>query len=147
MSGPGTYQGTYAADKVVITIGAVILSGWTDGDYVTAEYAEDRSFSKAGADGEVGRSLNPSRLGTIEVTLSATSGANDQLSAQFGLANLASITAAFPITVIDLSGRTVIGATKGWLKTAPPVTLGKEIGDRVWTFEAADLTMLVGGNG
>lgn len=143
----GDYQGTYAAEKVVVTIGAVIVTGFTDGDFITASYEEDRSFAKAGADGEVGRALNASKLGTITVTLSATSKANDFLSAQFGLASMAGITAAFPIGVVDLSGRTVLGGSKCWVKTAPEVTLGREIGDREWVFGVADLSMFLGGNG
>ena len=69
----GDYQGTYAAEKVVITVGGVILTGTTDGDFVTAKYDEDRYTAKAGADGEVGRSKTASRMGTIEIVLSSSS--------------------------------------------------------------------------
>ena len=36
----GDYQGTYAAEKVIVTVGGVILSGFTDGDFVTAKYVK-----------------------------------------------------------------------------------------------------------
>lgn len=143
----GNFQGTYAAEKVVITVGGVIVSGYTDGDFVTAKYDEDRSFKKAGADGEVGRAVNASRAGTIEIVLSATSGANDELSSIFALESISGTHFAIPVGVADLSGRTLIGATKAWLKTAPDANFGKEIGDRTWVLDCADLTMLIGGNG
>ena len=141
------FQGTYSADKVIITVGSTILSGFADGDFVTASYAEDRATPKAGADGGVGVSRNASKLGTIVVTLSATSAANDALSALFNLDAITGNPVTVPIAVVDLSGRTLIGAANCWLQSTPAVTFGKEIGDREWTFGAADLVMFVGGNG
>ena len=142
----GDYQGTYAAEKVIFTVGGVILSGWTDGDYITVKYDEDRYMSKAGADGEVGRSKNASRMGTFEAVLSSSSKANDELSAIFNLAQIGGIDNPIPIAMADLSGRDVAFCSNGWLKTTPDMVKGKEIGDRTWTFQAADLTMNFGGN-
>lgn len=141
----GTYQGAYSADKVIRTIGGVSISGGGD-DMVSAEYEEDRSSAKVGADGEVAASINPSMLGTITFTLSAASSSNDELSEIVALNSAFSILKAIPISVIDLSGRTVITANKCWLKTAPPVSFGKDVGEREWVFYAADLQMFVGGN-
>lgn len=143
----GDYQGAYSADKVTVTVGGVIVSGFADGDFVSAEYDEDRVFPKSGADGEFGIATNPSRMGKIAITVSATSAANDELSALANLANFGSFSAPIPILIADLSGRTVITATKCWLQKAPTVALGKEIGDREWQFGAGDLLLSVGGNG
>jgi hypothetical protein len=142
----GNFQGTYSADQVIVTVGGVIVSGFADGDFITAQYDEDRFTKMVGADGEVGRSKNPSRAGNIEITLAASSRANDELSALFNLDSLAGVDAPIAIAVSDLSGRTVIGASKGWIKSAPEVTFGKEIGERVWVLDCADLQMFVGGN-
>jgi len=141
------FQGTYSADKVIVSVGSVPLSGFTDGDFITASYAEDRATPKAGADGGVGVSRNASRLGTIVITLSATSAANDALSALFNIGSLTTNIVTLPISVIDLSGRTVISGANCWLQVSPEATFGKEIGDREWTFGAADLVMFMGGNG
>lgn len=143
----GDYQGAYSADKVVVTVGPVIVSGFADGDFVSASYNEDRVFPKSGADGEFGIATNPSRMGTITITLSATSAANDELSAVANLGNFGQFTAPIPISIADLSGRTLIAATKCWLQTSPEVTLSKEISDREWVFGAGDLLLSVGGNG
>lgn len=143
----GDYQGAYNAGKVVVTVGGIIVSGFDDGDFVSASYEGDRATPKVGADGEVGLSINPSRLGTITITLSATSKANDELSALANLNNNSVFTSAFPIGVADLSGRTVIAGTKCWLQTAPDVTFGTEVGSREWVFGVADLLTTIGGNG
>lgn len=141
------FQGTYSADKVIITVGTSTISGFADGDFVSASYAEDRATPKAGADGGVGVSRNASKLGTIVITLSATSAANDALSAMFNLDAITGNTVVVPIGVADLSGRTLIGGANCWLQATPDATFGKEIGDREWTFGVADLVMFMGGNG
>lgn len=146
MFGSGNYQGAYSADKVIVAIAGIVVSGMGDGDFISAEYADDRVTPKAGADGEVAISVNPSKLGTITLTLSAASASNDELSTAYNLANFVGFTAAFPISVTDLSGRTVLAASKCWLQSAPTVTFGKEVGDREYVFGCADLQMQVGGN-
>ncbi|MBX9771683.1 MAG: DUF3277 family protein [Candidatus Obscuribacterales bacterium] len=142
----GDFQGTYAAEKVIVTIGGVILSGFADGDFVTAKYDEDRFTSKTGADGEVGRAKNASKTGTIEIVLSASSFANDELSLLFNLGQMAGITPTIPVAVVDLSGRSLAAAADAWLKTTPDMVFGKEITDRTWTFACAGLTLSYGGN-
>lgn len=142
----GDFQGTYAAEKVIVTVGGVILSGFTDGDFITAKYEEDRYMSKAGADGEVARSKNASRMGTIEIVLSGSSFANDELSALFNLGQIGGIDNPIPIAVADLSGRDVAFCSNGWVKTTPDMVKGKEVGERTWTMQCADLTLNFGGN-
>lgn len=143
----GDYQGTYAAEKVIVTVGGVIVSGFDDGDFVTVKYSEDRYTAKAGADGEVGRSKTASKMGEIEIVLSATSKANDELSALFNLAQIGGIDPAIPIGIADLSGRSFAAASNAWIKTSPDMVFGKEIGSRTWTLQAADLVISYGGNG
>lgn len=143
----GDYQGTYAAEKVVVTVGGVIVTGWGDGDYITAKYDEDRYMAKVGADGEVGRSKNASRLGTIEMVLSSSSKANDELSSLFNLGQIGGIDSPVPVAVSDLSGRDAAFCSNGWLMTTPEMVKGKEVGERTWVFQCADLTLNFGGNG
>lgn len=143
----GDYQGTYAAEKVIVTVGGVIITGFTDGDFVTAKYDEDRYMKKVGADGEVGRSKNASRAGTVEIVLSSTSKANDELSTLFNLAQIGGIDKPIPLGVADLSGRSLMAASKAWIKTAPDMVFGKEVTDRTWTLDCADMLFTFGGNG
>lgn len=143
----GDYSGTYAAEKVIVTVGGVIVTGFDDGDFIDVSYVNDRYTSKAGADGEVSRSKTADRLGEITITLSATSKANDELSALFNLGQIGGFEAPVPFGVADLSGRSFATASKCWIKTAPNMVFGTEVGSREWVLEAADLIMNYGGNG
>jgi hypothetical protein len=135
----GDIQRTYDPQTVVITVGNVIVSGFTDGDFVTVSYDEERYNVKAGADGEVARAKNANRMGTFEITLSATSAANAELSSIFNLEMLGGADVVVPVSVQDLSGTSQAFASKCWLKQAPEFTRGKEVADSVWTISAADL--------
>lgn len=137
----GDFQGTYSAEQVIITVGGVILSGWADGDFITAKYDEDRYSTMIGADGEIARSKTASRAGTIEIVLAHTSLANTELSALFNLSLIGGIDGPIPVGVADLSGRGLITASKCWIKTAPDWVRGKEVGENTWTLQAADLSM------
>ncbi len=137
----GDFQGTYSAEQVIVTVGGLIISGMTDGDFVTAKYEEDRYMPYVGADGEVGRSKNASRLGTIEIVLAHTSLANTELSSLFNLSLIGGIDNPIPFGVADLSGRGLVTASKCWLKMPPDWVRGKEIGECTWTLQAADLSM------
>ena len=85
-------------------------------------------------------------MGTIEIVLSSSSKSNDALSALFNLAQIGGIDNPVPVAVADLSGRDVAFCSNGWLKTTPDMVKGKEIGDRTWVFQCADLTLNFGGN-
>lgn len=142
----GDYTGTYDPTKVIVSIGGVTVTGWTDGDFITARRSSDSYTKKVGADGEVSRAKNADRTGEIELKLSQTSKANDELSALFNLQLLGGSDTTFPIGIADLSGRTVLAAAQCWLRTAPELTFGMEVGERVWMFDTASLIYQVGGN-
>jgi len=137
----GDLQRTYDPQTVVITVGSVIVSGFGDGDFITVNYDEDRYNVKAGADGEVARAKNANRMGTFEITLSATSAANAELSSIFNLEMLGGADVVVPVSVVDLSGSAQAFASKCWLKNPADFVRGKEVGDAVWAIQAADLTV------
>jgi len=53
--------GSYNPSEVVVAVGGVILSGFSDGDHVVARRNEDASSMRAGNDGGVGRAINPNK--------------------------------------------------------------------------------------
>jgi len=139
--------GSYNPSEVVVAVGGVILSGFSDGDHVVARRNEDASSMRAGNDGGVGRAINPNKSGEFEFKLLQTSGANDALSALVNADDLVNGgKSQFPIAVADGSGRSLAVATQCWVKSLPEMTLGKEVGERVWVFSAADLKIFFGGN-
>lgn len=139
--------GTYDPVQVVVTVGGVIVTGFSDGDSIIARRSEDSSFVRAGIDGAVGRARNASKLGEFEFRLLQTSDANDGLSALVAIDDMVNdglITV--PVSVLDGSGRSLAVGTQCWLKNVPEMTFGKEVGERVWIFSVADLKIFSGGN-
>lgn len=133
------FQGTYDPAKVIVTIGQAIISGFSDGEFIKVAFDEDRYFKRIGADGEATRVRNASQAGSIELTLMSSAPSNTDLSAL--------INSREPLTIgiNDLSGSSVVLAQRCWIKTPPDLSFGKDIGDRVWTFDSADIQMTVGG--
>jgi len=138
----GNFQGTYSAEKVIVTIGGVSVHGFTDGDFITAKYDEDRYKKEKGIDGEITRIRTVCNAGSIEFTLMDSSKAIDELN-QFNPAY--GNVAPAPISIADLSGRTLLDASKCWLKTAPDIVKGKEIGESKWVFDCAYMEITYGG--
>lgn len=141
----GKYHGTYDPEKVIVTIGDNIITGFTAGDFITAKYDDDRYFKIIGVDGEVGRIRNPSNSGTVEITLMASSEANQWFSAN-GIAEKYGINKPFNLGIRDLSGKTVLFSEKSWIKSYNDISFSDEISDRVWTIDCADLMMVIGGS-
>lgn len=139
--------GSYDPQKMICSIAGVTLSGFSDGDSIIARRSEDMSFMRVGIDGSVGRARNANKTGEFEFRLLQTSAVNAQLSALFAIDNLSQDGAIdVPISIIDLSGASLCTATAAWLKSIPEGVFGKEVGERIWVFSAADLIIFHGGN-
>lgn len=139
--------GSYDPAQVIVTVGGVILSGFSDGDSITARRAEDNYFTRVGTDGGVARARNSNKLGEFEFRLLQTSEANDLLSALVATNDLVNDgLAVVAISVLDGSGRSLAAATQCWIKTLPEFIMGKEVSERIWIFDAADLKIYYGGN-
>jgi hypothetical protein len=138
--------GSYDPAQVIVTVGGIILSGFSDGDHITARRAEDNYFTRVGADGGVARARNANKMGEFEFKLLQTSTANDLLSALFAVDDLVNDGLTLvPVAVIDGSGRSLAVATQCWLKTLPEGVFGKEVSERIWVLTAADLKIFHGG--
>lgn len=140
--------GTWDASQLNVIIGVLPVTGLSDGDSVVARRNEALYGKRVGMKGAVARARITDKTGQIEVHILQTSAANDAISA---MANLDSLTmdgkAVFPITIADLSGRTVISAGQAWLMQIGDVTFSTNaVAERVYTFECADLKMSLGGN-
>jgi hypothetical protein len=142
-----TLTGSYDPAQVVVTIGGVIVSGFSDGDSIIARRAEDSYFIKVGTDGGVARARNANKSGEVEIKLLQTSGANAALSALVATDDLTNEgLGVFPIAIFDGSGLSLAAATQCWIKQVPEMVMGKEVSDRTWVFYAADLRIFHGGN-
>lgn len=148
MSQNSKLTGTWDGAELTVIIGVTPISGLSDGDSVTARRNNPFYNSRAGNDGAVGRARVTDKRGQVEIHILQTSEVNDLLSGLFQMDSL-SEEGQFvgPIIIKDLSGSTLISAGSAWLMNVGDVAFESgAVGERVWTFEAADLKMWIGGN-
>ena len=135
---------TYDPKGVVATVGGIPISGYADGTFINISRQNDAYSSVAGADGEVSRAKSNDKRGELVLTLLQTSLSNDVLS---GIAQLdeRSNSGVVPIMVKDISGLTTFFSGSGWIRKVPDSEFGKEISNREWAFELAEMEVFVGG--
>ena len=139
--------GSYDPSQVVVTIGGVLVTGWSDGDAIVAERDEDAYSKRVGNDGGVARARNPNMSGSFNFKLLQTSAANAALSSLVATDDLTNQgLPSFPITVVDGSGASLVTATECWIRKVPAATFGREVSEREWIFDAADMVIFHGGN-
>ena len=130
---------SYSPDKVVVLINGIPMTGFGEGDAIEVAPVSELSTSKVGIDGDVTRSMGTDRRCRITVRLMQSSPSNDVLSALVGVDQITG-GRMFPVTVMDLLGRTLIVAAQCWIATRPTVTFGREATEREWTFETGALS-------
>ncbi|CAB4197767.1 Bacteriophage rv5, Orf52 [uncultured Caudovirales phage] len=138
---------TYDPSKLTVIVGGVIVTGFTDGDFITAKRDEDLYMKRVGADGHVARARNGNKSGTIEIKLLQSSPAVNEIAALVALDNfLYDGDILIPISVVNPGdGAELVVATQAWLKTPPEMVFGKEVGERSFVFDCADLKLSLGG--
>lgn len=136
---------TYDPKKVLVIIGGVPMGGFADGEFVSVERSSDAFAKVTGADGITSRAKSNDRSGTMVLTLAQTSPSNRVLSG-FALADEVANAGVVPILIKDAGGDSVYVSGFGWVKKQPPSTFAKEIGNRAWNLDLADLDVFTGGN-
>lgn len=136
---------TYNSKLVTVSFRSALLSGFADGSFIKADASEEDWSLVIGADGEGARGKNNNRSGRVTLTLLATSASNDVLNS-FRREDLLTGQGKGPLVVKDLSGRTLAFAADAWIVGAPSVEFGREVSDREWVFESANLDLSIGGN-
>lgn len=129
---------TYDPRRVIITIGGVPMMGFADGTFIAIERDQDAFSKVTGADGETARSKSNNRAGSIALTLMQTSISNDVLESFAARDELAGA-GIVPILVKDLNGGSVFFSATGWVRKRPGAEYSKEIGNRQWVFDCADM--------
>lgn len=127
----GTAVRSYSPDRVTILVSGIPMTGLADGTFVEISPSVDLSTMQVGADGEVARSISSNKTCSITITLQQTSPSNDALT---GLLEIDSLGGGilFPVSVIDLRGRTVFEASQCWISQRPTITFAQEVSDRAW---------------
>ena len=136
---------TYDPKQVLVIIGGIPMSGFADGTFVSVERTSDTFTKVSGADGIISRSKTNDRSGSLKFTSAQTSPSNDILTG-IALADELANAGVVPVLIKDNSGRSVYVSAFGWVKKPPVSEFGKEITNREWTLDLADLDVFVGGN-
>ena len=121
------------------------MSGFSDGTFLEIDRDEPTWNKIVGADGYVTRGKTNNFSGSLTLTLKQSSPSNDVLSGFMALDEVSN-SAIVPILIKDLSGNSTYFAAQGWIKQYANSTFGKEINDREWTVDLADLDLFVGSN-
>lgn len=135
----------YDPAKHVVTWGPYLISGFGQGTFIKGARDEQAMQKKVGVDGEVVRSRNKNRGGTVEITLLQSSASNDIFSSAAQADELTG-TGVFPLLVQDLLGTTVMFAQNAWLQKPADNERAKEAGENTWILDCDKLDMLVGGS-
>lgn len=129
---------TYDPSEGILAVGGALLESWNT---ITPDFAEDQNLMSVGTTGEVTRTKNANRLGTITINLPQTSSDNAVLSA------LALADTVINISFIDKSGTSVITIPSGVFVKQPSGVFGKDAADgsRDWQL-TGKMTWVGGGN-
>ncbi len=136
---------TYDPKQVVITIGGVPMSGFSDGTFLEVDRNEPTWTMVVGADGLVTRGKTNNLSGTLTLTLKQSSPSNDVLSGFMAL-DEATNSGIVPVFVKDLSGNSTYFSARAWVTQFANSTFGKDINDRQWVLSMDEADIFVGSN-
>ena len=138
---------TYDPKQVVVTVGGTVIGGFADGTFIKVVRDNDMFKKSSGADGVLSRVRVNDFSGVITFTLAQTSPSNDVLSALAnkdpGIGGHADVVA---ININDVITGSVYATTSAWPKKQAEVEYGKDIANREWAFDAADISFATLGN-
>lgn len=136
---------TYDAKKVAVIVGGIPMSGFADGEFISVERDDDAFTKVSGSDGIVSRAKTNNRSGMATLTLAQTSPSNDVLSG-FAIADELDNSGVVPMVIKDLLGNSTFFSGTAWIRKVPTAGFGKEISNREWIFDLAEIDIFIGGN-
>lgn len=134
---------TYSSQDVIMVWGPIPMQAYAD-SFVNVSFVEDQTASTQTPDAYVGRSILPSTMGTIEITLQQNSPTHELLTAVLAAQKESRIIENNTFLITDLNGNSLYTGINACIQGAPTISYGKthEDGLRTWTFLAADLKLL-----
>ena len=136
---------TYDPKQVQVIFGGVPIGGFADGTFINIMRSNDAFTKHSGADGDLTRVKQNDSSGEATITLAQSSASNDYLSG-VALADEASNDGVLPLLIKDLSGTSTFVSGFAWIRKTPDASFGKDIENREWVLDIADLATFVGGN-
>jgi hypothetical protein len=124
---------TYAPGQTILSIGGNLISGFMDGTFITVEREVDAYTKVTGADGEVSRTRNANRSGSLTMTLKQTSNSN------YVMGGIAALDETADGGIVDVLIQDNLGnvsfAGQGWVRKQPNQELAAEQTGREWIMD------------
>lgn len=137
---------TYNPKNLLVLFGYQQIHGFSEDDMVTIAPNGDGSQIYVGADGEVGRSIDPNQTFEVTITLATSSTSNEYLSGMYNTDRVTGM-GLVPLEIKDLSGQTLFKAEQAWVANMPEASYGRTIDSREWTLYTGQVTApIIGGN-
>lgn len=137
---------TYNPKMLVIVYGSREVDEFAEDDMVTIKPLGEGTQIYSGADGSVGRSMDPNQTYEVTIALATTSKTNDYFSNVYNL-DRSTGRGILPLTIKDLSGTTVFQANQAWITNFPEHKRGRKIEAQEWVFHTGQVANpMIGGN-
>lgn len=128
---------TYNPRKVTCALSNHIVTGFADDSFITVEPASDGTTHVIGADGEIARSIDPSTIYTVKISLLQYSETNDYLQRMFDKDSQEG-DGIFSVTVTDLLGNQKFTSALAWVAKPASWERAKEQSVREWEITVAE---------
>lgn len=122
---------TYNPKKVTCSLGNHIVTGFADDSFITVEPAGDGTSYTVGADGEIARSIDPSKVYTVKIALLQASRSNAYLQKMYDK-DQKDGTGTFSVNLNDLLGVEKFTGGVAWVTKPASWARGKAQGNREW---------------
>ncbi len=122
---------TYNPRKVTCALGRHIASGFADDSFITIEPASDGTSYVIGADGEMARSVDPSRVYTLKLSLLQASVTNKYLQKMYDK-DKKDGSGTFHINIHDILGKEKFVGSVAWVAKQASWSRGKTQNNREW---------------
>lgn len=127
---------TYNPRKVTCALGAHNVTGFAEDSMITVSYAGDGTSHVVGADGEIVRSIDPTDLYGLKLTLQQTSKTNQFLREQYEK-DQKSANGVFAVNIKDILGNKKFTAESAWVVKPADFGRGKTQKDVEWELMCA----------
>nr|DAV51907.1 MAG TPA: Protein of unknown function (DUF3277) [Caudoviricetes sp.] len=122
---------TYNPKKITCALGRHMVSGYADDSFITIEPAGDGTSYVIGADGEIARSIDPSSVFTVKLSLLQASSTNGYLQKMYDKDKKEG-TGTFSVNIADLLGNEKFVGGVAWVTKPASWARGKAQGNREW---------------
>lgn len=122
---------TYNPKKVTVSLGVHIVSGFADDSFVSIESAGDGTSYVVGADGEIARSIDPSKVFTVKLSLLQNSATNAYLQKMYDK-DQQDGSGVFSMNINDILGEEKFVGSVAWVTKPAAWARGKAQGNREW---------------